>query len=58
MICSTNKYFREILYNIKFCDIYCYNKIKDIPYYSSFKNIVFKAKDINIPGKITHVIFR
>ncbi|AQN68772.1 FNIp repeat-containing protein [Saudi moumouvirus] len=52
-LCSANTDLRQFIYNIKFCGIYNYNKIKDLSYYSRFKYIKYKANNKHIPNSIT-----
>ncbi|AQN68621.1 FNIp repeat-containing protein [Saudi moumouvirus] len=55
ILCSSNKHLREYLCNIKLNGLYNYNKIKDLPYYSRFKNIKYETLNKNKPNSVTHL---
>lgn len=54
---STNSGLFNLKYEIKFSGVYEYDKVKNSPFYDNIKFMKYKATNLDIPKKITHLTF-
>ncbi|BCS82656.1 F-box and FNIP repeat-containing protein [Cotonvirus japonicus] len=54
---STNSGLFNLKHEVKLLDVYEYDKVKNSPFYNNIKFIKYKATNLGVPEKITHLTF-